>query len=151
MRWLRQFLKAVLPSSVVNWLRRWVATGRYVRYMSQEVYGRQYRLERDSPLETLESRLALRHDGFYKQMVKEVVERTDLVLQQLDRRLEGQGARQSERLRALEQEMAGLRRSVEDLRAAVERSSPAAGPSGPRRSRQAEGRSGGGRRRVASE
>jgi hypothetical protein len=116
----RDFLKRTLPTPVVNWLRRWLGTARYLRFMSYEVSRRQSRLETGSPLETLESRLAARRDGFYQQMVKEVVERTDLVLQQLDRKVEGQGARHAERLAALEEELMRLRTAVDELRAALE-------------------------------
>jgi len=119
-RWFREFLKKTLPTPMVNWLRRWRGTARYLRFMSYEVSRRQSRLETGSQLETIESRLAERRDGFYQQMVKEVVERTDLVLQQLDRKVEGQGARHAERLAALEEELAQLRAAVDDLRTLVE-------------------------------
>lgn len=138
MRWFREFLKKTLPTPIVNWLRRWLGTARYLRFMSYEVSRRQSRLETGSHLETLESRLAARRDGFYQQMVKEVVERTDLVLQQLDRKLEGQGARHAERLGALEEELARLRAAVDELRAVMEKApfSPAERtPSHPARER----------------
>jgi hypothetical protein len=129
-RWLRRFLKKVLPDPTVNWIRRWRATGRYLRSVSEEV------LERDSHLEDLERRIAGREDGFYQRLVKDVVERTEVVVQQLDRRIEGQGARHGEMLRHLEgdlrslrEEMARLREAVEELQrrldgAATERRSP---------------------------
>ncbi|HEV8572454.1 MAG TPA: hypothetical protein VGR49_05345 [Actinomycetota bacterium] len=120
MRSFREFLKRTLPIPIVNWLRRWRGTMRYLRFLSYEVSRRQSRLETGSPLETLESRMAARRDGFYQQMVKEVVERTDLVLQQLDRKVEGQGARHAERLGDLEEEMSRLRMAIEELRAVLE-------------------------------
>lgn len=123
MQRFRDFLKRTLPRSVVNWLRRWLGTARYLRFMSYEVSRRQSRLETGSHLETLESRLAARRDGFYQQMAKEVVERTDLVLQQLDRKVEGQGARHAERLHALEDELARLRVAVDELRAVLQKTS----------------------------
>jgi hypothetical protein len=113
-RWFRQFLKRVLPAPVVNWLRRWRATGRYLRGVSQEV------LERDSHLEDLERRMAGRQDGFYQQIVKEVVERTDVVVQQLDKRIEGQGARHGERLRHLEADLRSVREELTRLREVLE-------------------------------
>jgi hypothetical protein len=129
----RDFLKRTLPTPVVNWLRRWLGTARYLRFMSYEVSRRQSRLETGSPLETLESRLAARRDGFYQQMVKEVVERTDLVLQQLDRKIEGQAARQTERLGDLEAEVSQLREAVDELRSMLESlPAPSAGPSASR-------------------
>lgn len=124
MRWFREFLKKTLPFPIVNWLRRWLGTARYLRFMSYEVSRRQSRLETGSSLETLESRLAARRDGFYQQMVKEVVERTDLVLHQLDRKVEGQGARHAERLAVLEDEISQLRMALDELRALLESTAP---------------------------
>lgn len=150
MRSFREFLKTTLPTPVVNWLRRWLGTFRYLRFMSYEVSRRQSRLETGSSLETLESRLATRRDGFYQQMVKEVLERTDLVLQQLDRRVEGQGARHAERLRALEEQLAGLRVAVDDLRAALEGAAgPAAAEGSGRQNRGGSARRSSARRKLA--
>lgn len=114
MRWFRELLKKILPVPVVNWIRRWLNTWRYLRIVSNEVQARRSRLE------DLESRVAARRDGFYQELVREVVERTDLILQQLDRRLEGQGARQGERLRVLEEEVARLRETLEDLKSEID-------------------------------
>jgi hypothetical protein len=108
-RWLLSLAKAVLPDRFVEWYRRRRALHRYLEAMSYEVYHRQVRLDR-SDLEDLEDRVSARRDGFYQQMVKDVLERTDLVLQQLDRKIEGVSARQARELRA-------LRAEIEDLRA----------------------------------
>ena len=151
MRWFREFLKKTLPTPIVSWLRRWRGTARYLRFMSYEVSRRQSRLETGSHLETIESRLAARRDGFYQQMVKEVVERTDLVLQQLDRKVEGQGARHAERLGALEEELAQLRTAVEELRAVLEgRSVSASEHSGGRPTGKRAGRRSDARRKLAA-
>lgn len=150
-RWFRGFLKKTLPTPVVSWLRRWLGTMRYLRFMSYEVSRRQSRLETGSHLETLESRLAARRDGFYQQMVKEVLDRTDLVLQQLDRKLEGQGARHAERLGALEEELAGLRTTVEELRALLESHSLSAAERAPTHpARERAGRRSAERRKLAA-
>jgi hypothetical protein len=145
-RWFREFLKKTLPFPIVNWLRRWLGTARYLRFMSYEVSRRQSRLETGSSLETLESRLAARRDGFYQQMVKEVVERTDLVLHQLDRKVEGQGARHAERLAVLEDEISQLRVAVDELRTLLESTAlppserPATHPPRERAGRRSAGR-----------
>jgi hypothetical protein len=115
-RW-RDFLKRTLPTPVVDWIRRWVATVRYVRYMSLEVFKLRSRLETGASSGSLESPLA---DPFFQLIVREVLDRTDVVLQQLDRKIEGQGARDAERLHALEDQLAALRRTVQELRDAVE-------------------------------
>lgn len=114
MSWLRSSLKDILPPSALNWLRRWVLTGRYVRSLSHEVYARRKRVE-SGQLEDLEARLVGPGGGLYRQMVREVVERSDLLLKQLDRKMDGQGARHGERLTSLEAEVAGLRESVDRL------------------------------------
>ena len=67
-------------------------------------------------LQELEGRVAARRDGFYQQIVKEVRERTDLVLQELDRRIEGLNARHGSELRRLADEVAALRDEVGRLR-----------------------------------
>jgi hypothetical protein len=129
-RWFREFLKRTLPTPVVSWLRRWMGTARYLRFMSYEVSRRQSLLETGSPLGTLESRLAARRDGFYQQMVEEIVERTDVVLQQIDRKVEGHGARHDERLLALEKELTSLREALDELRGVLEGIDSRPGPDG---------------------
>jgi hypothetical protein len=116
---LRNFLKDVLPPSALEWLRksslrRWILTARYLRYVSYEIQARSTRLE-TGQLEDLEARLVGPQGGLYRQIVEEVIERSDLLLKQLDRKLEGQGARQGERLRELEVEVKRLREAVDRL------------------------------------
>jgi prefoldin subunit 5 len=48
--------------------------------------------------------------------VKDVLERTELVLQELDRKIEGVNARHGNDLRSLREEVESLRASVEALR-----------------------------------
>jgi hypothetical protein len=116
---VRDVLKRVLPRPLVNWLRRRLAVRRYLRAISYEL------LARDTRLDDLEAQVAARRDGFYERLVRDVLERTDLVLQQLDRRIEGVSARHGERLIALEDELRGLRDAVERLRAAAPAGEPA--------------------------
>jgi hypothetical protein len=119
MLWLRDFLKDVLPPSALSWLRksglwRWIVTARYIRSLSYELDARRKRLE-GGHVEDLEARLVGPGGGLYRQIVKEVVERCDLLLKQLDRKLEGQGARHGERLVELEDEVRRLREAVDHL------------------------------------
>jgi hypothetical protein len=120
--WFRDFLKRTLPAPTVNWFRRWLGTIRYVRFMSQEVLRYKSRLETGSSGGPLDTPMA---DPFYQLIVREVVERSDVLLQQLDRKIEGQGARHGERLRVLEGELTRLRVAVEELREALDRRPPA--------------------------
>ncbi|HVM12545.1 MAG TPA: hypothetical protein VM638_08750 [Actinomycetota bacterium] len=108
---LRDVAIRVLPASVVDRIRRRRAVRRYLHGMADEL------LERHARLESLEEQIATRPGGFYERVVKEVLDRTDVVLQQLDRRVEGLSGRQDDRLAALEREVAELRRLLEDLRA----------------------------------
>jgi hypothetical protein len=110
-RWLLSLAKAVLPDRFIEWYRRRRALHRYLRAMSYEVFHRQVRLDR-SALDDLEDRVTARRDGFYQQMVKDVLERTDLVLQQLDRKIEGVSARQGRELRALHAEVKDLKATL---------------------------------------
>ena len=86
---------------------------RFVRAVAHEL------AERDTQLDDLEERLASRPGGFYERVVKEVLERVDLVLQELDRRIEGQEARHSGRIRDLETEITSLRERLAALDEAV--------------------------------
>ena len=121
---LRNLVKDVLPPDALDrlrrsWVWRWVLTARYMRSLSYEIQSRTTRLE-SGQLEDLEARLVGPEDsGFYRQIVKEVVERSDLLLKQLDRKLEGQGARHGERLVELERELKRLREAVDRLTEAL--------------------------------
>jgi hypothetical protein len=110
---LRAMAKAVLPESFVHWYRRRRAIRRYLRELGYEIYDRQLRMQ----LEDLEGRIFARRTGFHEQLVKDVLDRTDLVLQQLDRRIEGLSARHGKQVRELREEVATLRTSVERLSA----------------------------------
>ena len=109
--------KAILPAGFVAWYRRRRALRRYLRTVGDEVVKRRMRMD----LDELEGRIAARRDGFYERLVREVLERTDLILQELDRRIEGVNARHGselrslhDRLASLEAELASLRRDHED-------------------------------------
>ena len=107
--------KRVLPTEFVDWYRRRRATRRYLRTLGYEIYDRQVRMQ----LEDLEGRIAASRDGFYEQLVKDVVERSDLIIQELDRRIEGLAARHGNELRALRQQVEALRAELGELRGAI--------------------------------
>jgi hypothetical protein len=92
------------------WLRRRRALKRYLGALSYEIYDRQIRLEIDD----LDGRIAARRDGFYERMVKDVLERTELILQELDRRIEGLTARHGTELRELRAELEALQARLRD-------------------------------------
>ncbi|HYH28042.1 MAG TPA: hypothetical protein VEA19_04590 [Actinomycetota bacterium] len=111
MQGFRELVKRILPQRMVASIRRRRAVKRFVRAVAHEL------AERETQLDDLEERLATRRGGFYARIVKEVLERVDLVLQELDRRIEGQEARHAGRIRELETEIAALRERLESLRA----------------------------------
>jgi hypothetical protein len=108
MRFLREIAKKILPDRFVHWYRRRRIVRRYLRELGYEMYDRNVRLE----LEDVEGRIAARRDGFYQQMVRDVLERTELILQELDRRIEAQGARHGNELRELRREIRALRETA---------------------------------------
>jgi len=115
----RTVLKAV-PDRVVNKMRRRRATRAYLDALSWEL------LERETRLDYLEGRVAARRDGFYERMVHDVLERTEIILQELDRRIEGLTARTGERFQSLDEQVAALRDELGRLRTEA----PAASPDG---------------------
>lgn len=115
---MRELLKRILPAGMVDRIRRRRALQRYLRDLSHEM------LERDTRLEDLEERVLEARPGLYARIVRDVVDRTDLIVKELDRRIEGQGARHADRLRALEHQVAELREAVEALRTALGRDAP---------------------------
>ncbi len=113
---MRQFLlniaKRVLPDPFVDWYRRRRAMRRYLRDIGYELYDRQVRLD----LEDLEGRIAARRHGFTEQLTKDILERTDLILQELDRRIQGVEARHGNELRRLREEVEALQDELGHLR-----------------------------------
>jgi hypothetical protein len=107
-QFLRDIAKKVLPDRFVHWYRRRRIVRSYLRELGYEMYDRNVRLE----LEDLEGRIAARRDGFYQQMVRDVLERTELILQELDRRIEALGARHGNELRELRREIRALQEAV---------------------------------------
>jgi len=106
----RKFMIKLLPYRFVEWYRRKRAIRRYMKGLSVEV------LERDRRLEHLEGRIAASQRGFYHQILKDLLERTDIILQELDRRIEGVAARTEESVVRMESELAALRQEMARLR-----------------------------------
>jgi len=107
-QFLRDLAKKILPKRFVEWYRRRRAVRQYLRSLGYEIYERTIRLE----LEDVEGRIAARRDGFYERMVADVLERTELVLQELDRKIEGLTARHGNEIRELRREVQALRDAI---------------------------------------
>jgi hypothetical protein len=106
----RKFLVKLLPYRIVEWYRRKRAIRRYMQGLGVEV------LERERRLEHLEGRVAASQRGFYHQIVRDLLERTDIILQELDRRVEGVAARTEESVVKMQTELTELRDEIARLR-----------------------------------
>jgi len=106
----RRGLTRVLPKSLVDRIRRRRVMKQYLKALSFEL------LERETRLDYIEGRVAARRDGFYERIVKDVLERTEIILQELDRRIEGLSARSGERMNAVEEQLLQLRDEIGRLR-----------------------------------
>jgi hypothetical protein len=107
--WLRKVARTILPDRFVDWYRRKRATRQYLEALSYEL------LERETRLDHLEGRIAARRDGFYQRIVTDVLERTELILQELDRRIEGLSARTGQRLSSVEEQLTAIRKDLDRL------------------------------------
>lgn len=120
MQFIRDVLKKILPRRFIEWYRRRRALKRYLGALAYEIYDRGIRME----LDDLEGRMAARRDGFYDRLVKDVLERTELILHELDRKIEGVSARHGTELRRLRQELEGLRDDLQSMRTSDEAPAP---------------------------
>jgi hypothetical protein len=109
---LRELAKRVLPEPTVEWYRRRRALRNWLREVAHELYDRQAKLQ----VEELEGRLLARRPDITARLTKDLLSRMDLVLEQLDRKVEGMRARHGSELRALREEVARLREEVAALR-----------------------------------
>ena len=110
------FAKAVLPDGFIEWYRRKRATRRYMEALGYQIYDREVRLD----LDEMEGRVAASRAGFTDKIVRDILERTELVLQGLDRRIEGVSARHGQELRDLRTEVESLRSEIRSLAERVE-------------------------------
>ena len=98
---LRTLVKRVMPTEWIHAYRRRRLTRRYLRGLAYELYDRQVRLS----LEDFETDVAERPKGFHDRLARDVLARTDAVLQGLDRKIEGVSARHGTELRRLREEL----------------------------------------------
>jgi hypothetical protein len=109
----RELGKRVLPERAIESFRRTRALLRYLRSLSREVYDRQQTFH----VEELEGRLIARRPDITDRLMKDLLERTDLLLQELHREVEGIRARQGSDLRAMETRVEELAARLDELRA----------------------------------
>jgi hypothetical protein len=108
--WVRETVPRMVPRPVAMAYRRRRAARRYVQDLSQEVLDRQARLDH------LEERVADRREGLYERIVSDVVSRTELILQELDRRIGTVAARTDRELAAVEEQLAEMAKQVARIR-----------------------------------
>jgi len=113
--------KKILPQSAVDAYRRRRALRRYLRSLSFEIYDRQ--VERH--VEELEDAVLTRRPDITEKLMKDLLDRTDLLLQQLHRQIEGLQARHGGELRELRDESERLRSALEELQARLPDREPA--------------------------
>ncbi|HXF57849.1 MAG TPA: hypothetical protein VNO34_09845 [Actinomycetota bacterium] len=111
----RELLKRVLPEGTIAWYRRRRALRNWLREVAHELYDRQAKLQ----VEELEGRLLARRPDITARLTKDLLSRMDLVLQELDRKLEGLRARHGSELRALGEQVDALREELRALREEV--------------------------------
>ena len=110
---LRETGKRVLPGGAVESFRRVRALVRYLRSLSYEVYDRQKTFH----VEELEGRLIARRPDITERLMKDLLERTDILLQELHREVEALRARQGNDLRDVGARVDALSAELGELRA----------------------------------
>jgi hypothetical protein len=118
---LRALAKRVLPTGAADWYRRRREFRRFMRGIANDVYDRQVRMD----VEELEGTVVARRPDVTEALFKDLMVRTDAVLQQLDRKIEGIRARQGDELRTLREEVAAVRDELATLRASLQTTQPA--------------------------
>ncbi|HEX9411104.1 MAG TPA: hypothetical protein VF986_05350 [Actinomycetota bacterium] len=113
--------KKLLPESAIDAYRRRRALRRYLRSLSFEIYDRQVKRH----VEELEDAVLTRRPDITEKLMKDLLDRTDLLLQQLHRQIEGLQARHGGELRELREESERLRSALEELQARMSDREPA--------------------------
>jgi hypothetical protein len=106
--------KRVVPARALDAYRRRRALRKYLRSVSFEIYDRNRTFE----LEELEGELLARRPDITSRLMKDLLIRTDILIQQLDRQIEALRARHGSELRELREDVEALRASLEAIRVA---------------------------------
>jgi hypothetical protein len=110
----RRMAKRVVPARAIDAYRRRRALRKYLRSLAYEIYDRNRTFE----LEELEGELLARRPDITGRLMKDLLMRTDILIQQLDRQIEAMRARHGGELRELRGEVEALRASLEAIRVA---------------------------------
>ncbi|HEX2090323.1 MAG TPA: hypothetical protein VHI54_10425 [Actinomycetota bacterium] len=112
----KNLLKNLLPERYIESYRRRRAVRAYMRSLSHEIYDRQKQLR----IEELEGKILARRPSLTHRLMKDLLDRMDVVMEGFHRQLEGLRARHGTELRELREEVQNLRASVEALRRDLE-------------------------------
>jgi hypothetical protein len=108
---VRALAKRILPERIIDSYRRRRVLRLFLRSLGYELYDRQEKIE----VEEIEGKVLARRPDLTERLMSDLLKRTDLVLQQLHREIEGVEARHGADLRALRDEVAALRSELEGL------------------------------------
>jgi polyhydroxyalkanoate synthesis regulator phasin len=114
--------KKVLPADALDRYRRRRALRRFLRSLSFEIYDRQQKLR----VEELEGTVLARRPDITERLMKDLLDRTDVVLQELHRQIQGLQARQGSEIDALRADVEHLRATVAELQSRLGAREPAA-------------------------
>ncbi len=127
---IKNVLKKLLPERYIESYRRRRAVRAYMRSLSHEIYDRQKQLR----IEELEGKILARRPSLTHRLMKDLLDRMDVVLEGFHRQLEGIRARHGTELRELREEVQNLGASVEALRRELEQGEGGASSTQPFRS-----------------
>jgi hypothetical protein len=108
---VKSALKKLLPEQYIEAYRRRRAVRAYMRSLGYEIYDRQRQLR----IEELEGKILARRPDITNRMMKDLLERMDVVMEGFHRQLEGLRARHGTELRELQEEVERIRASLEAL------------------------------------
>ncbi len=117
MRVLKDLLKKLLPERYIESYRRRRAVRAYMKSLSHEIYDRQKQLR----IEELEGKILARRPSLTHRLMKDLLDRMDVVMEGFHRQLEGMRARHGSELRELREEVEQLKASMEALRRELDR------------------------------
>lgn len=101
-----------LPQPAVDWYRRRRAVRRFLKSLGVELYDRAIRIDEGDDTGFVASRIP----GLHERIAQDALARTDLILQRIDRRVEGVSTRHGAQIGELRTELETLSAEVEALR-----------------------------------
>jgi hypothetical protein len=120
-RFVGDVAKKALPQRAIDRLRRRRALRRYLRSLSYEIYDRQMKFR----VEELEGSILARRPDITERLMKDLLSRMDLLLQELHRQVEGLRVRSGAELDEVREQLRRLEASMEELRSSLPVRAPA--------------------------